>query len=70
MGLDEKDDDYGNDAYVSEKSKRDDVHDEEENIGGPVEEAAGEWEEEDQREENAECGDDLSVDEAFLIPCG
>ena len=35
-----------------------------------MEEAAGEWEEEDQGEENAECGDDLSVDEAFLVPCG
>ena len=54
---------------VSEKSKGDDVQNEQDEIGGPVEEGACEWEEEDQREEDADCGDDFSVDEALLGPC-
>ena len=54
---------------VGEKGKGNDVEDEEDEIGGPVQEAAGEWEEEDQGEENAECGNDLSVDKALLRPC-
>ena len=38
-------------AYViNEKTEGDDVEDEEDKIGGPVEEAGREWEQKDQRE--------------------
>jgi hypothetical protein len=77
-------------AYVIyEKSEGNDVEDEEEEIGWPVEEAigisesallfwnilgakyepGGEREEEDEREENADGRNDLSVDKALLRPC-
>jgi len=40
---------HGTDV-VNEESKGNDVEDEEHQIGGPVKEAGGEWEEEDERE--------------------
>jgi hypothetical protein len=34
-----------------------------------MQEAAGEWKEEEERKEDAKSCDNLSVDEALLIPC-
>lgn len=45
-----------------EASKEQEVH-------GPVKEAGHEWEEEEEREQDADCGNNFSVDEALLVPC-
>ena len=58
----------GEDAYVGKKRKGDNVQDEENQIGGPVQEAAGKWKQEEERKEDAEGSDNLSVDEPLLIP--
>lgn len=65
FGLDVKSE---TEAYVDEQSKRNNVQDEEDKIGGPVEEAGGEWEEEDEREENAQGSHDLRINESLLRP--
>jgi hypothetical protein len=42
---------------------------EEDEISGPVDEGGHEWEEEEQREEDADSGYDFGVDEALFAPC-
>jgi hypothetical protein len=59
----------GEESYVGEQSKGDNVQDEEDEVGRPVQEAASEGKEEDQGEEYADGGDHLSVDETLLGPC-
>jgi len=54
---------------VDEESESGDVENKDDEVGGPVEEAGSEWEEEDQRKENADSCYDLCVDEALLRPC-
>jgi len=54
---------------VDEETKGNDVENEEDEVGGPMEEAGGKWEEEDEGEEDAEGRDNLSVDESLLGPC-
>lgn len=49
---------------VDEQTKGDEPGDGEDEVGGPVDEAAGEGEEPDDGEEDGEAGDDFGVDEA------
>jgi len=56
-------------VIVSKQSKSDHGSGEEEEIHRPVDEAGHEWEEEEERVEDADRGDDFGVDEAFLVPC-
>jgi hypothetical protein len=55
-------------AYIGEQCKSHDEENEEQEIGGIVQEGGGEGEEEEQAEEYAQCGDHLSVDETLLRP--
>jgi len=54
---------------VSKQSKGDHRSGEEEEVHWPVDEASHEWQEEEERVEDADGGDDFGVDEALLIPC-
>jgi len=56
-------------VIVREETESDHEASEEEEINRPVHEACEEWEEEEQREKDANCGDDFGVDEALLVPC-
>jgi len=51
---------------VGEQAERHHEEGEEDEVHGPVDEGGCEWEEEQQCEEYADCGDDFGVDEAFL----
>ena len=57
-------------AYVSKQTKGDHSSDKENKVHGPVQETRHEWKEEEERVEDANGGDDFSVDEALLVPCG
>lgn len=54
---------------ISEQSKSDHEQYEKDEIHRPMDKTACEREEEEQREENANCGNHFSVNEAFLGPC-
>ena len=54
---------------VDEQTRGNHVKDEEDEIRRPMEEAGSKGEEEDQREENAQGGDDLSIDKPLFGPC-
>ena len=55
---------------MSKQTKGDHSSGKEKQIHGPVQEARHEWQEEEERVEDANCGDDFGVDEALLVPCG
>lgn len=55
---------------VDEQAKGDEPGDGEDEVGGPVDEAAGKGEEPDDGEEDGETGDDFGVDEAAEVPAG
>lgn len=55
---------------VDEQAKRDEPGDGEDEVGGPVDEAAGKGEEPDDGEEDGQAGDDFGVDEAAEVPAG
>jgi len=54
---------------ICEQTKGNHEQSEEDEVHRPVNKAGGKWEEEEQREEDADSGDNLSVDESLLRPC-
>lgn len=57
-------------VVVSKQSKSNHSSDKENKVHRPVPETRHKWKEEEERVENANGGDDFSVDEALLVPCG
>lgn len=55
---------------VDEQTKGDEPGDGEDEVGRPVDEAAGKGEEPDDGEEDGQAGDDFGVDEAAECPAG
>lgn len=53
---------------VDQKAKRDKPQDRDEQIGGPVDEAAGKGEQPDDGKQNGKAGDNFGIDEATLVP--
>lgn len=54
---------------IGKETESDHEEGEQQEVHRPVDEATSEWEEEEEGEEDADGGDDLSVDEAFLELC-
>ena len=54
---------------MSKQSKGDHGSGEQKEVHGPVDEASHEWQEEEERVQDADGGDDFGVDEALLVPC-
>lgn len=54
---------------MGKKTKSNHGASEQQEIHRPVHETSQEWQKEEEREEDADCGDYFGVDEAFLAPC-